>query len=87
MILKPEKVRFFQKYMEFSTIGFEFVSAVVLGTLVGYLLDRYFGTKPVCVLVGAFVGIGVGIYNFIRRALVIEKKFENKEEFENEDGL
>jgi ATP synthase protein I len=36
------------------------------GGIVGWLLDRWFGTKPWLMLVMIFVGFAVGIWNVIR---------------------
>lgn len=71
----------FQKYLQYSTIGFEFVSAVILCLLVGYFIDGKFETKPMGILIGAIAGVGLGLYSFIRNAMKIDKKIsEDKDE-------
>jgi hypothetical protein len=45
-------------------IGWTFVVAVGLGMLGGRWLDARFGTEPWLFLLGAFLGILVGFYNF-----------------------
>ena len=36
------------------------------GGIVGWLLDRWFGTRPWLMLVMLFLGFGVGVWNVIR---------------------
>jgi len=36
------------------------------GGIVGWLLDRWFGTKPWLMLVMLFLGFAVGVWNVIR---------------------
>ena len=46
----------------------ELVSAVALGTIIGFILDKTFGTKPWLILIFFFVGVVAGITNVIRSA-------------------
>ena len=46
----------------------ELVSAVVVGTIIGFILDKTFGTKPWLILIFFFVGVVAGIMNVIRSA-------------------
>ena len=43
----------------------ELVSAVVVGTIIGFILDKSFGTKPWLILIFFFVGVIAGIMNVI----------------------
>jgi ATP synthase protein I len=43
-------------------------AAVVAGLLVGWLLDRWLGTKPWLLVVGIVLGAAAGFYEFIRAA-------------------
>ena len=52
----------------------ELVSAVVVGTIIGFILDNWFGTKPWLILIFFFVGVIAGIMNVIKSA----KKMQNK---------
>lgn len=54
------------------SIGTELVVAVVLGLFAGKWLDRKLGTQPVCLLIGVFAGISVGLYQLIRRTKLPE---------------
>ena len=46
----------------------ELVSAVVVGTIIGFILDKTFGTKPWLILIFFFVGVIEGIINVFRSA-------------------
>ena len=51
----------------------ELVSAVVVGTIIGFILDNWFGTKPWLILVFFFVGVVAGIMNVIKSAKNMQK--------------
>ena len=51
----------------------ELVSAVAVGTIIGFILDNWFGTKPWLILIFFFVGIVAGILNVIRSAKKMQK--------------
>ena len=53
----------------------EMVAAVVVGTIIGFILDNWFGTKPWLILIFFFVGVIAGILNVFRSA----KKMQSKE--------
>ena len=46
----------------------ELVSAVAVGTIIGFILDKTFGTKPWLILIFFFVGVVAGITNVIKSA-------------------
>ena len=46
----------------------ELVAAVAVGTIIGFILDKTFGTKPWFILIFFFVGVIAGITNVIRSA-------------------
>ena len=51
----------------------ELVSAVVVGTIIGFILDNWFGTKPWLIIVFFFIGVATGIINVIRSAKKMQK--------------
>ena len=51
----------------------ELVSAVAVGTIIGFILDKTFGTKPWLILIFFFVGVVAGIANVIRSAKNMQK--------------
>ena len=46
----------------------ELVSAVVVGTIIGFILDKTFGTTPWLILIFFFVGVITGIVYVFRSA-------------------
>ena len=52
----------------------ELVSAVVVGTIIGFILDKWFGTKPWLILIFFFVGVVAGIMNVIKSAKSMQIK-------------
>ena len=51
----------------------ELVSAVVVGTIIGFILDNWFGTKPWLILIFFFVGVVAGIMNVVKSAKRMQK--------------
>ena len=51
----------------------ELVAAVLVGTIIGFILDNWFDTKPWLIKIFFFVGVVAGILNVIRSA----KKLQN----------
>ena len=51
----------------------ELVSAVAVGTIIGFIFDKAFGTKPWFILIFFFVGVVAGITNVIKSAKDMQK--------------
>ena len=51
----------------------ELVSAVAVGTIIGFIFDKTFGTKPWFILIFFFVGVIAGIANVIKSAKNMQK--------------
>ena len=51
----------------------ELVAAVAVGTIIGFILDNTFGTKPWLILIFFFVGVVAGIMNVIKSAKNLQK--------------
>ena len=51
----------------------ELVSAVAVGTIIGFILDKTFGTKPWLILIFFFIGVVAGIINVFRSAKNMQK--------------
>ena len=52
----------------------ELVAAVAVGTIIGFILDNWFGTKPWLILIFFFVGVIAGIMNVFKSAKKMQKK-------------
>ena len=76
-ILKRSKI---SKQSSSSKLGMAFkmstemVAAVIVGTIIGFILDNWFGTKPWLILIFFFVGVIAGILNVIRSAKSMQNK-------------
>ena len=55
-------------------LGTELVAAVVVGTIIGFILDTWFDTKPWLILIFFFLGTAAGILNVIRTANRMQKE-------------
>jgi len=51
----------------------ELVAAVLVGTIIGFIFDNWFGTKPWLILTFFFVGVIAGVLNVIRSAKKMQK--------------
>ncbi|HLL90926.1 MAG TPA: AtpZ/AtpI family protein [Tepidisphaeraceae bacterium] len=49
-------------------VGIEFIVAVLLFGGLGYLADRWLGTRPWMMVVGGGLGFAVGLYMLVRAA-------------------
>lgn len=58
----------------YAGMGVELAGAIAGLTLLGYWIDRHYGTEPAGVIIGASIGIVGGMYNFIRQALSMTKE-------------
>ena len=57
-------------------LGTELVAAVAVGTIIGFILDNWFDTKPWLIIIFFFLGAAAGMLNVIRAANRMQKKGE-----------
>ena len=55
-------------------LGTELVSAVAIGTIIGFILDSWFDTKPWLIIIFFFLGAAAGLLNVIRTANKMQKE-------------
>ena len=55
-------------------LGTELVAAVAVGTIIGFILDTWFDTKPWLIIIFFFLGTAAGILNVIRTAKRMQKE-------------
>ena len=55
-------------------LGTELVAAVGVGTIIGFILDSWFGTKPWLIIIFFFLGAAAGLLNVIRTANRMQKE-------------
>jgi|TARA_B110000444_G_scaffold127943_1_gene120409 ATP synthase protein I len=54
-------------------ISTELVAAVAVGTIIGFILDKTFGTNPWLLIIFFFIGVVAGIINVIKSAKNMQK--------------
>ena len=55
-------------------LGTELVAAVGVGTIIGFILDSWFDTKPWLIIIFFFLGAAAGMLNVIRVANRMQKE-------------
>ena len=55
-------------------LGTELVAAVGVGTIIGFILDSWFGTKPWLIIIFFFLGTAAGMLNVFRSANRMQKE-------------
>ena len=55
-------------------LGTELVAAVAVGTIIGFILDNWFDTKPWLMIFFFFLGSAAGILNVIKVAKRMQEK-------------
>ena len=65
-----DKKTSFGKAFQLST---ELVSAVLVATIIGFILDNWFDTKPWLIIIFFFIGVAAGIINVVRSAKKMQK--------------
>ena len=73
------KKKLYQNNQPSSSLGTAFkmstelVAHVAVGTIIGFILDKTFGTKPWLILIFFFVGVIAGIVNVFKSAKNMQK--------------
>ena len=57
----------------------EMVVAVLVGTIIGFILDSWFDSKPLLIIIFFIVGVAAGITNVIRTAKLMQKNVNKKQ--------
>ena len=55
-------------------LGTELVASVGVGTIIGFILDSWFGTKPWLIIIFFFLGAAAGMLNVIKTANRMQKE-------------
>lgn len=59
-----------------AALGFQFVAVAATGVVIGWVLDRWLGTSPRWTAICAVLGIVLGIFEFIRMALRLNRRLD-----------
>jgi len=54
-------------------LGTELVAAVVVGTIIGFILDNWFDTKPILIIIFFLFGATAGILSVFKAAKKMQK--------------
>lgn len=82
----PEEPKRYPSWVRLSGIGVELVGAVAGFTLVGYWIDRHFGTGRWGLLTGLVLGLVGGMYNLIRQSLRASREADSSQRETDGEG-
>jgi F0F1-type ATP synthase assembly protein I len=49
-----------------TQISVDLLSGIIVGSIIGYELDKFFNTKPLCFIVFMILGIAGGFWNMLK---------------------
>ena len=81
---KPQSTNEELNLSTFAGVGLQFAVAIVLFVLLGQWADRQFGTRPVFLLTGVFIGGGGAFYSLYRRISVAQKADDERRKRQQE---
>ena len=84
MLFKSKKYKHSESMGLAYLMGVHLVSGVIVGLVMGYYLDKYFGTKPWLTLLFLIFGIIAGYRNMFREMKRIQKS-EAEADARNDD--
>ena len=76
----------FPDWVRYSGSGLELAGAVAGFALVGYWIDRHYGTDPWGLVVGLILGLVGGLYNFVRQSLQATREARLSDESRKKDA-
>lgn len=63
--MRKENRNPFQAYALMSAILASLVGSILIGIFGGRWLDKQFGTEPIFLIIGLFLGLAAGIYSML----------------------
>jgi F0F1-type ATP synthase assembly protein I len=66
--------------LRYAGLGFEFAGGILGFVLLGYWVDRSFGTQPYGVLAGSILGLIGGTVHLVRRGLGLQQELARMSE-------
>jgi ATP synthase protein I len=66
-------------------LGIQLAATIVVCFFIGRWLDQILNTAPWLMIVGAFLGAGGGLYNFLRTVIELGKKQKERQKLERDD--
>ena len=77
--------RRFPGWVRYSGVGLELAGATAGLALVGYWIDRKFGTQPWGMLGGVVIGLVGGLYNLVRESLQAAREAKAEDQLASDD--
>jgi F0F1-type ATP synthase assembly protein I len=74
----PAKGQGASSMAEFAGVGFQFALSILLFLYVGKWIDGRFGTAPIFLVLGVFLGAGIAFYNMYRRLMAAQRRNEER---------
>lgn len=74
--------RRYPNWLRLSGLGFELVGAVAGFTLIGYWIDRHYGSQPWGLVGGLVFGLVGGFYNLVKQSLQAVRAARSEDERE-----
>ena len=78
--------RRFPSWVRHAGVGLELAGATGGLALVGYWIDRRFGTYPWGILAGVVIGLVGGLYNLVRESLDAAREAKTEDEGASRNG-
>ena len=78
--------RRFPSWVRYSGVGLELAGATAGLALVGYWIDRRFGTQPWGMLAGVVMGLVGGLYNLVRESLEAAREAKSEDQAASDEG-
>lgn len=67
-------------YAQAMKLSSEFIAAIIVGAVLGYVLDRFVGTAPWGLIVLLLLGFCAGVLNVLRSAGVVAHPLEGEDD-------
>lgn len=73
------KLEGLNKYARYMSLGIELAGSMVIPLLAGYYGDKYFDTRPILTLIGAFLGFTGVFWNIYKVTKELEREQEREQ--------
>ena len=77
-MLDRDSIQSMKQVGEYSSLGIQMVTIIAIFGAIGWWLDVRFDTKPWAMLIGCLIGVGGGMYYFIRAVLHANAEADKK---------
>lgn len=72
--MKKDNKGIFKNLALISQIGISVVTPIFLTMAIGRLLDKWFGTEGIFIMIGLILGVGAGFLNLLRMTGILNSK-------------